>query len=903
MTIRKSGPVSGKHRAKTLTIMILSIMMCLSFIPCVYAADETSAENRITLTFEDSGITETGSGSGFTIDGTSLEITSAGTYTITGSCSEGNIVVDKGLSDVILIFRDLNLTSSTTAPVVVKKKTSAVIHLDGSSTLTDNEDASTEDTNSDFEGAAIKVKSSSSVSFCGDGSLTIKGNAKNGIKGAAAAALTFQSGNYHVTAVNNGIASDGSLVFNSGTYTVEAGSTSSGDGDAIKSVPESTDTESEGRITINGGSFNINAGGEGIQADAALTITNGSFDIQTLNGYQSSNFNEDTMSCKGLKASGDRELDNELTISGGNFTINAADDAVHSDANAKITGGTFDIYTGDDGIHADVRLDLGAEGGCERDPEITIHSSYEGLEAGNVYIYCGKYYVIASDDGINSAGGSSSGSDPGAGGGNSFRPGGNHGSPGGSQSGSNYNIYISGGDVYVNCNGDGLDSNGGLYLTGGNITVLSMRGGGDNSPVDADGTMSISGATFFGAGSRGMIGGMGSQDNSYRSWSASYSSGTVLNVKNGNTTLYSERLTKNVSYIMYADPSVSSNSLSLSAGSSVDSCHSNAWQHNWDSGVVEEEASADSSGLMKYTCSDCGDTEYKTIAFTQAYDCGGHEDAGETVEYAVSYEFQSDDGSNLPFEVSVLIPTDPDLYADGTDVTALSPSATSVAAENGSWIFKGWDAESKKISGSDITFTGTWTFLADHDCPSAAFSDLNLDAWYHEAADYVLSKGYFNGTSKSFFEPDSDMTRAMFVTVLSRMEGIDAADYTDSSFDDVETGCWYSAAVRWASEKGIVLGISENEFDPEGKVTREQMATIMYRYAKYKGIDVSDVNSTKYNSFSDTGDVSDWAVEALTWAADRGIINGMGNGTIAPQNPSTRVQVAQIIKNYTDAIA
>lgn len=342
-----------------------------------------------------------------------------------------------------------------------------------------------------------------------------------------------------------------------------------------------------------------------------------------------------------------------------------------------------------------MRLDLGAEGAYERDPEITILSSYEGLEAGNVYIYSGKYHVIASDDGINSAGGSSNGSDPGSGG-STFRPG---GGPGSGQASGDYNIYVSGGDIYVDCNGDGLDSNGGLYLTGGTITVLSMRANGDNSPIDA---------------------------------------------------------------------------------------------------------------------------------------------------------------------------------------------------------------ESKSVSGADITFTGSWTFTpenSDHDCPSKAFIDLDTGAWYHEAVDYVLNNSYFRGTGKNIFEPDGDMTRAMFVTVLSRIEGIDSDNYTGSAFDDVETGTWYSPAVKWASEKGIVLGINDNEFNPEGKVTREQMAAIMYRYAGYKGIDISNVNTTKYNSFSDTDEVSGWAADALAWAADRGIINGMGDGTISPGRPSSRAQVAQIIRNYCGRFA
>ncbi|MBR2736396.1 MAG: S-layer homology domain-containing protein, partial [Firmicutes bacterium] len=188
-------------------------------------------------------------------------------------------------------------------------------------------------------------------------------------------------------------------------------------------------------------------------------------------------------------------------------------------------------------------------------------------------------------------------------------------------------------------------------------------------------------------------------------------------------------------------------------------------------------------------------------------------------------------------------------------------------------------------------------------CPSRKFTDVDISKWYHGALDYVLIKNYFNGTSDTTFEPESPMTRAMFVTVLSRMEGIDAGSYTGSDFSDVETGKWFSAPIQWASQNGIVLGIGEGKFNPDGKVTREQMAAIMYRYANYKKIDTSGVDAEKYNAFKDKDDVSGYAVEAVKWAVSAGIINGMGDNTIAPKKDSTRAQVAQIVKNYDEKVA
>lgn len=287
--------------------ILLALSLVLTFTVSAAAASVDAAssagvvvEQSAALTFSDSGITETSSGSGYTIDGTTLTITTAGTYRISGSCSEGAVIVSKGLSDVTLILDNLTLASSTTAPIVVKKTATANIHLVGTSTLTDNEnpanETSTDVTVSEaFEGAAVKVKSGSVVTFCGDGNLNVVANAKNGIKGGATASLIFnQSGTVNVSgnakyygtttsgaAVNNGIACDGSIVFNQGTYIVKAAN------DGIKSTPDATDetegtvidTESAGTVTINGGTFDIDVDGDGIQADTALNINGGTFDI------------------------------------------------------------------------------------------------------------------------------------------------------------------------------------------------------------------------------------------------------------------------------------------------------------------------------------------------------------------------------------------------------------------------------------------------------------------------------------------------------------------------------------------------------------------------------------------------------------------------------------------------
>ncbi len=623
---------------KRIVSAILSQLLVLGAIPLT--AQTAFAASNPTLTFSNSAITETVSGSGYSISGTTLNINAAGVYKINGKCSAGNITVSKNLKDVVLIFDDLSLSAKETAPVIVKKGSNVTIHLEGTSTLTDNENAAEEETNENFEGAAIKAKSGSTLTFCGDGKLNVNGNAKNGIKGAAESTQIFNGGNFNVTAVNNGIAADGSITFNNGDFTIDV------DNDGIKSVPDATDTISSGSITINGGNFYITADGDGIQAEDTLKITNGNFNIKTLGGYNDSSFNSDTMSCKGLKVSGDREnITNNLMISGGTFTLNTADDAIHSDTNATITGGTYRIDTGDDGVHSDTLLNLGTENGLSRDPEFYINSSYEGLESSVVNMYSGKYYVVSSDDGINAAGGSSSGTDPRRD--DRFRPDFDHGGGGGRGGNSNYSLNIYGGSVYVDALGDGLDSNGALNLNGGNITVFSQARGGDNSPLDSDGTMTINGATVFAAGTNPMNENPSTSSQSYYKQTTYLSAGTVVDVKNGNTVLYSDKLLRNINYLLYSEPNISSSSVSVSTSSSVDHCHSNSFAHNWNSGKIITNATESTDGKMVYTCQDCGAIEYKKIAAAISSNCDGHDSQNIEVDKGHNVTFATDSHSSI----------------------------------------------------------------------------------------------------------------------------------------------------------------------------------------------------------------------------------------------------------------
>jgi len=175
------------------------------------------------------------------------------------------------------------------------------------------------------------------------------------------------------------------------------------------------------------------------------------------------------------------------------------------------------------------------------------------------------------------------------------------------------------------------------------------------------------------------------------------------------------------------------------------------------------------------------------------------------------------------------------------------------------------------------------------------FTDVPDDAWYRKAVGYAWENSLFSGTSDTTFSPETGMTRGMFVTVLGRKTGIDTADYMRYRFLDTKLGEYYAPYVEWAAEYGIVSGTSKTSFSPNQKITREQMAAILYRYAQKTGNDTS-YSEERYYSFSDTDKVSDYAKTAMMWVASQGILNG-SKGKLTPKGTAARAQVAQVFFN------
>lgn len=191
-------------------------------------------------------------------------------------------------------------------------------------------------------------------------------------------------------------------------------------------------------------------------------------------------------------------------------------------------------------------------------------------------------------------------------------------------------------------------------------------------------------------------------------------------------------------------------------------------------------------------------------------------------------------------------------------------------------------------NSDDINNVGGW------------FTDVEKDAWYRDAVKWAYDKGIMNGMGVNTFEPETDVTRAMVVAMLHRMAG-EPEGGAAISFADTDADAWYSQAVRWASAEGVVFGYSDTEFGPDDKVTREQLASILYRYAKARGKGFDGEWLFPFD-FSDVDTISEYAYEPMCWMAVNGIINGMDDGTLSPRNNATRAQIAAMFMRFSAEI-
>jgi len=179
------------------------------------------------------------------------------------------------------------------------------------------------------------------------------------------------------------------------------------------------------------------------------------------------------------------------------------------------------------------------------------------------------------------------------------------------------------------------------------------------------------------------------------------------------------------------------------------------------------------------------------------------------------------------------------------------------------------------------------------DCPSRAFTDLNVEAWYHASVDCVLRNGLMCGYGNGLFRPNDNLSRAQLAQILYSQAGRPAVTGT-SPFTDVADSVWYADAITWAAANGIVSGYGNGLFGPEDKITREQMAAVLWRYAG------SPASTGTLNSFIDANKVDAWAKDALRWAVENKIVNGRGNGVLDPKGKATRAEAAAVLMRYCD---
>ncbi|MBX0301548.1 carbohydrate-binding domain-containing protein [Cryobacterium sp. 1639] len=400
-----------------------------------------------------------------TVSGSTVTITAAGTYELSGTLDDGQIVVaSAGEGTVRLILNGVEISNSTGAALVVTEADEAMIVLaDGSSNALTDTDAYAEDAD-----ANAALYSAADLTITGTGALEVTGNGNDGI--SSTDGLVIDSGTITVTAVDDGIRGKDYLVLTGGTVTVTAG------GDGLKS--DNDEDVTRGYIALTGGTVDVTAAGDGMQAVTDVVLAGADVTVESGGGHTAQV--TDDVSSKGVKSGV------VTVIDGGTLVVDAADDALHSDGTVRVAAGEVSLATGDDGVHADTAVDV--IGGT-----LTVTASYEGLESPAISIGGGTVSVTASDDGLNASSGSTT-TETGAAA---------QGGGGGMDSDGGETITITGGTTVIDADGDGFDSNGSATMSGGTLVVNGPTNSG-NGALDVNGTFTVSGGTLLAAGSAGM---------------------------------------------------------------------------------------------------------------------------------------------------------------------------------------------------------------------------------------------------------------------------------------------------------------------------------------------------------------------------------------------------------------
>lgn len=782
------------YTKKKLLAALLASALAAGMLPTsACAASDYTTANATLVTLTDSSATAKGKYTGYEIDGTDVSITAAGTYVFSGDCDNGSITVKKGVTGVTIVLNGLTLTNDDSAAITLNKTAEASLIAAAGTTNTVADTAGSND-----ENAAVKVKSGASLSIGGTGTLTVDGNAKNGIKGAADAVITVAEVKLNINAADDGLSCDDELNITGGTLSIIAG------GDAVKASPDTDDTEnpdttSLGNVTISGGTLTLNATEDGIQADGDLTISGGTFHVKT-NGGHTTALTDDSASCKGFKAG------KTLTVTGGTVNVDSADDALHASTDVTISGGTLTLATGDDGVHADNDLVIGAKGASSTStPRINITASYEGLEGTTVTVYSGDIDVAASDDGVNAASSTL----------------GEHSDK--------YAISISGGDLYIDAGSDGLDSNNDISMTGGKVEVYGADAMMD-AAIDYDGTFTLSGGTLFGAGMEPSAG-----TQAYIAVGETSPSGGMGGGPNGQGGGQGMTPPGDANGSQMTPPDFSGN-----GGTPLEKPSDNGRggqpggaPANRESALGIKKGSVitvqDSSGKTLCTATALG--SMSSVIFSSA-------DIREGETYTVLV-----DGTSVGTAEAKLGTTD-----SSSSMGTFKPGQGGQPNQNGGQATVGsfkdvpqnsWFASAVQYVTSNSLMNGTSTTAFS---PSATMSRGMLmtvlaryagesteggTVWYEKGMNWAKNKGISDGSA-----PNRNITREQLAAMLYRYAGepdgaADLSAYTDAGSVSV----YAEKAVQWCVKNGILTGKTSSTLAPKATATRAECAAMLQRFA------------------------------------------------------------------------
>ena len=781
------------YTKKKLLAALLASALAAGMLPTsACAASDYTTANATLVTLTDSSATAKGKYTGYEIDGTDVSITAAGTYVFSGDCDDGSITVKKGVTGVTIVLNGLTLTNDDSAAITLNKTAEASLIAAAGTT---NTVADTEGSND--ENAAVKVKSGAALAIGGTGTLTVDGNAKNGIKGAADAVITVAEVKLNINAADDGLSCDDELNITGGTLSITAG------GDAVKASPDTGDTEnpdttSLGNVTISVGTLTLNATEDGIQADGDLTISGGTFHVKT-NGGHTTALTDDSASCKGFKAG------KTLTVTGGTLTVDSADDALHASTDVTISGGTLTLATGDDGVHADNDLVIGTKGASSTStPRINITASYEGLEGTTVTVYSGDIDVVASDDGVNAA--------------NSTL--GEHSDK------YKYAISIAGGDLYIDAGSDGLDSNNDISMTGGKVEVYGADAMMD-AAIDYDGTFTLSGGTLFGAGMEPSAG-----TQAYIAVGETSPSGGMGGGPNGGQGM-TPPSDANGSQMTPPDFSGNGGTPPEKPSDNGRGGQPGGAPANRESALGIKEGSVitvqDSSGKTLYTATALG--SMSSVIFSSA-------DIKEGETYTVLV-----DGTSVGTAEAKLGTAD-----SSSSMSTFKPGQGGQPDQNGSQATVGsfkdvpqnsWFASAVQYVTSNSLMNGTSTTAFS---PSATMSRGMLmtvlaryagesteggTVWYEKGMNWAKNKGISDGSA-----PNRNITREQLAAMLYRYAGepdgaADLSAYTDAG----SVSAYAEKAVQWCVKNGILTGKTSSTLAPKATATRAECAAMLQRFA------------------------------------------------------------------------